>query len=118
MVKCRPPHAGIRNQKCLTLLRMSRSLVTVIAGVLLLSTAARAQLVSTLDPRAIQSAIERALRVAPHGFEALLVPSQTGVQVQSVDISRASSGAERITIDLSQKTLTYDPTGDVEAILD
>lgn len=45
-------------------------------------------------------------------------PAQSGVHVLDVDVRRISAGAQRVTIDLSQKTLTYDPPGDVEAILD
>ena len=98
---------------------MSRSFVTfVAAGVLFLAAGTRAQQPTTLDPAALWAAIERGLGVAPRGFEALLVPSQAGVRVLDVDVERISPSAQRITVDLSQKTLTYDPSGNVEAILD
>ena len=101
---------------------MSRSVVSLVAALLILSTSTRAQLSTAIDAVAdavaLRAAIERALDVAPHGFEALLVPSQTGVRVQRVDVSRTSATAQRVTVDLSQKALTHDPNGDVEAILD
>jgi N-acetylmuramoyl-L-alanine amidase len=97
---------------------MSRAFVTLVVAFLVLSTSATAQLGSLANAEAIRIAIDRALGVAPRGFEALLVPSQTGVRVQRVDVSRTSATAQRITIDLSQKALTYDPDGDVDAILD
>jgi N-acetylmuramoyl-L-alanine amidase len=100
-------------------LYMSRALVFVAGVVLLLSSVTRAQQApSNLDPAALSAAIERALTVAPPGFEALLVPSQAGVRVLDVDVERLSPSSQRITVDLSQKTLTYDPSGNVEAILD
>ena len=98
---------------------MSRSLALVAAAVLLLSSGTRAQqATAALDPTALSAAIERALTAAPPGFEALLVPSQAGVRVLDVDVERLSPSSQRITVDLSQKTLTYDPSGNVEAILD
>ncbi len=98
---------------------MSRSLaVLVAAAVLLLSAGPRAQQATSLDPAALSAAIERALAVAPRGLEALLVPSQVGVRVLDVDVERISTSSQRITIDLSQKTLTYDPSGNVEGLLD
>jgi hypothetical protein len=85
---------------------------------LLLSTTTGAQLAGELDGATLRQAIERGLAAAPRGFEALLVPSQTGVRVLDVNVQRTSSTGQRVTIDLSQKTLTYDPTGNVEAIVD
>ena len=72
----------------------------------------------TIDAAAVKAAIERGLTVAPRGFERLTTPVQSGVRVVDVDVERLSPSAQRITIDLSQKTLTYDPAGDVEPILD
>lgn len=46
------------------------------------------------------------------------MPSQAGVRVLDVDVERIAPSAQRITVDLSQKTLTYDPSGNVEALLD
>src|SRR3954470_8124214 len=96
---------------------MSRGWISLIA-VLFLSTPAGAQLTGELDSTALRQAIEHGLAAAPRGFEALLVPSQTGVRVLDVEVDRTSSTSQRVTVDLSQKTLTYDPTGNVEAIVD
>jgi N-acetylmuramoyl-L-alanine amidase len=71
-----------------------------------------------VDANAVKAAIERSLAIAPRGFEALQPPSQTGVRVLDVEVRRTSATAQRITIDLSQKTLTYEPGGNVEAIVD
>ena len=73
---------------------------------------------TTLDPATVAAAIERGLAAAPRGFEALLVPSQAGVRLLGVDVDRISASSQRITVDVSQKTLTYDPSGEVESILD
>jgi N-acetylmuramoyl-L-alanine amidase len=72
----------------------------------------------TLTPAALRSAIERALTSAPFGLEPLQPPVQTGVGVVGVDIDSRATGGTSITIDLGQKALTYDPSGDVEALLD
>lgn len=91
----------------------------VVATLLFFAPAPRAQApADRADVAAIGAAIERALAVAPRGFQALQSPSQAGVRLLGVDVQQTSSTARRITIDLSQKTLTYDPSGDVEALLD
>jgi N-acetylmuramoyl-L-alanine amidase len=66
----------------------------------------------------LKTAIERTLAVAPRGFERLTAPVQAGVRVLDVRVERLSASAQRVTIDLSQKTLTYDPSGNVELVLD
>lgn len=71
-----------------------------------------------LDASAVRAAIARALRAAPRGFEALAAPAQTGVRVVGADVEPTGPRRRRVTIDLSQKTLTYDPSGEVEALLD
>ena len=71
-----------------------------------------------LDANAVKAAIERSLAIAPRGFEALQPPFQTGVRVRDVEVQRTSATAQRVTIDLSQKALTYEPGGNVEAITD
>jgi N-acetylmuramoyl-L-alanine amidase len=76
------------------------------------------QPVSALDATAIRAATERALAVAPRGFQALQSPLQAGVRVLAVDVARVSASTHRVTIDLSQRALTYDPSGDVERITD
>jgi N-acetylmuramoyl-L-alanine amidase len=76
----------------------------------------------TLQPAAVRAAIEGALAVAPSGFGTLASPRQAGVRVVGVAVETVPAAPQRpkqrITIDLSQKALTYDPDGDVEAILD
>jgi N-acetylmuramoyl-L-alanine amidase len=96
--------------------RRARVFLALLAG--LAASTATAQQPALLDPTGVQAAIDRALRIAPRGFEALLAPAQTGVRVVDVDVERAGARRQRVTIDLSQKTLTYDPAGDVEALLD
>ena len=71
-----------------------------------------------IDASAVRGAIDRALQVAPLRFEPLLAPAQTGVRVLNVDVRAVSDTAEQVTIDLSQRALTYDPSGDVEALVD
>ena len=96
----------------------ARSVSTVLAIILLAASAGAQQPGPTIDAAAVRSAIERALRLAPRGFEALLAPAQTGVGVVALDVEWTGPRRQRVTIDLSQKTLTYDPSGDVEALLD
>ena len=73
---------------------------------------------AVLVAEALRTAIDRALTSAPLGFEVLQPPAQTGVRVIDVRVDTPRAGATTITIDLSQKTLTYDPDGDVDALLD
>ena len=100
---------------------MRHSLLVLVASasILLISSAPRAQApAGRIDVASIRAAVERALAVAPRGFEVLQSPAQAGVRVLDVEVQPTSATAEQITIDLSQKTLTYDPSGDVEALLD
>jgi N-acetylmuramoyl-L-alanine amidase len=71
-----------------------------------------------LDEAAMRTAIEQALASAPRGFQALQSPSQAGVRLLALNVQRTSPEGHRITIDLSQKALTYEPSGDVELITD
>jgi N-acetylmuramoyl-L-alanine amidase len=71
-----------------------------------------------LDQAALRAAVERALAVAPRGYQALQAPQQAGVRLQRLEIHRTAPSAQRITIDLSQRALTYDPSGSVEALTD
>lgn len=73
---------------------------------------------AALSTTAIRTAISRALTAAPYGFERLLAPAQTGVRLIDVRVDTPLPGSSVVTIDLSQRTLTYDPDGDVEALLD
>lgn len=95
----------------------------------LLAAAALASVVFTASPRGqqpaggpdeamLRAAIERALASVPRGFEALRSPAQAGVRLVDVDVEQRSATAHRITIDLSQRLLTYDPSGDVALVLD
>ena len=51
-------------------------------------------------------------RLAPRGYQRLQAPGQAGVRLIGVDVQRTSPSAQRITIDLSQRALAYDPTGE------
>lgn len=93
----------------------------IVVGTALLSvsrTPAAQQSTRDIDPNAVSVAVERALLGAPRDQQALLSPSQTGVRVLRVDVDRLSPDAQRITIDLNQRTLTYDAGGDMERLLD
>ena len=72
----------------------------------------------SIDAAAVKAAIAQGLSLAPRRFERLSAPAQAGVRVLDVDVDRLSPSAQRIKVDLSQKALTYDPTGEVELILD
>ena len=93
-------------------------LVAVPIALLLLTTSGRSQqLASPLDEGAIRAAVEQALGAAPRGLQRLQAPAQAGVSLLDVEVEQIAA-AHRITIDLSQKALTYDPSGDVETIAD
>jgi N-acetylmuramoyl-L-alanine amidase len=96
--------------------RRAAAALTVTAALAVVLDAQRAT--GTIDAAALTAAIERGLAVTPRGFERLTTPVQSGVRVLDVNVDRLSPSAQRITIDLSQKTLTYDPAGGVELILD
>ena len=87
--------------------------ITLAAGVVLAQEPA-----TTLDEAALRAAVGRALAVAPRGYQALQAPQQAGVRLLALDVQRTASSAQRITIDLSQRALTYDPSGSVEALTD
>ena len=77
-----------------------------------------AQQPAMLDASAIRAAVENALAVTPRGYQGLGSPQQAGVRVLRVDVESTVPSSHRITIDLSQRALSYDPRGDVEAVLD
>ena len=84
--------------------------IAVIAGLLSLDPITYAQLAPpTINAQTFRARIERALTIAPREYRQLLPPAQAGVQVRSVQIERTSAESQRVTIDLSQKALTYDP---------
>ena len=89
-----------------------------IAVLLLASSGRSQQLSSPLDEAAIRAAIEQALAGAPRGFQRLQSPAQAGVRLLDVDVEATAGASHRITIDLSQKALTYDPAGDPERLTD
>ena len=89
-----------------------------VAAFVLSSALAAQQPAATLDEGAIRAAVERALAVTPSRYRALGSPQQAGVRVLGVDVETTSPTSARITVDLSQRALTYDPRGDVEGVLD
>jgi N-acetylmuramoyl-L-alanine amidase len=99
----------------MSLARLTVALFTVLVG---LAVVTSAQQTSTLDPVELRQAIARGLRQAPRGFAPLTAPEQAGVRVLDVRVDRTSRSSQRVTIDLSQKVITYDPSGDTELILD
>jgi N-acetylmuramoyl-L-alanine amidase len=77
----------------------------------------RAQDTRQANVERLKAQIERALDTAPSNFERLLAPRQAGVRVLSVDV-RETSSTQTISIDLSQRALTYEPSGNIEPLLD
>src|SRR5688572_26096516 len=99
---------------------LKRIFASVVGALLLAGSAAVAQRgpTTSLDEGTIRAAIEQALGVAPRGFRALQSPEQAGVRLVDVQVERTADRSHRITIDLSQKALTYHPDGEVETITD
>src|SRR5688572_13576480 len=90
----------------------------VAASLVLFLTATSAQAPDArIDAGAVRAAIERALATAPRTLERLASPVQAGVRLVDIDVQQNGT-AQQIDIDLSQKALTYDPSGDVERLLD
>jgi len=77
-----------------------------------------AQAPRTATADAVRGQIERALAAAPRNYEVLLSPQQAGVRVLGVDVRATPPTAETIAINLSQRALTYDPSGNLEPLLD
>lgn len=98
--------------------RPFRWLAALGAVLAFLATTPRAQQPDTAIADAIRMQAERALSVAPRNYGRLLAPAQAGVRVLGVQVGVAASGAESITIDLSQRALTYDPSGNLEPLLE
>jgi N-acetylmuramoyl-L-alanine amidase len=88
------------------------------AAVALFVAVSHAQQPRTVTADAVRSQIERALADAPRNYERLLSPRQAGVRVVDVQVRAASPGAQTIAIDLSQRALTYEPSGNIEPLLD
>jgi N-acetylmuramoyl-L-alanine amidase len=77
-----------------------------------------AQQPRSLTADAVRSQIERALADAPRNYERLLSPQQAGVRVLDVQVRSTSQSSETIAVDLSQRALTYEPSGNIEPLLD
>ena len=69
------------------------------------------------DPDRLKLQVEQALDQPPRNYARLLAPRQTGVRVLSVDV-RDTPSTQIITVDLSQRALTYEPSGNIEPLLD
>jgi N-acetylmuramoyl-L-alanine amidase len=76
----------------------------------------QAQETGSGNSRRLEAQIERALDAAPRNDERLLAPRQAGVRVLSVEV-RETSSRQTISIDLSQRALTYEPSGNIEPLL-
>src|SRR5947207_8861813 len=91
----------------------------VLAAAVIVSVAVpRAQEPRAASADALKAAVEGALALAPRNYERLLSPRQAGVRVLDVDVRDTSSTSERITVDLSQRALTYEPSGNLEPLLE
>jgi N-acetylmuramoyl-L-alanine amidase len=90
----------------------------LVASVALLVSAPRAQEARPPDADALKARIESALATAPRNYERLLAPRQAGVRVLAVHVDATAPASERITIDVSQRALTYEPSGNIEPLLD
>ena len=88
-------------------------LVTLVVGVSIVG-----QEPSDLDAAALRAAMESALGMTPRANANIGSPRQAGVRVLGVDVERTSPSSHTVTIDLSQRALSYDPSGDVEGLLD
>lgn len=98
--------------------RPFRVLAALSAALALLVAMPRAQERGGVTAAQLRSAIDRALAEAPRNYERLLAPRQAGVRVNDVQVLQSSSAALRVSIDLGQRALTYDPSGNVEPLLD
>lgn len=95
------------------------SAFALLAGALSLSVSApHAQQPPGVSADALKGRIERALAAAPRNYERLLSPQQAGVRVLNVEVRAASPASDTIAIDLSQRALTYEPSGNIEPLLD
>lgn len=76
-----------------------------------------AQDTQPIDGDRLKLQVEQGLDMPPRNYERLLAPRQAGVRVLSVDV-RDSPSTQTITVDLSQRALTYEPSGNIEPLLD
>jgi N-acetylmuramoyl-L-alanine amidase len=96
---------------------LSAVLPIVLAVVAVFIAIPRAQETRSANTERLKAQIERALDAAPRNYERLLAPSQAGVRVLSVEVGETSS-TQTISIDLSQRALSYEPSGNIEPLLD
>ena len=98
--------------------RPFRPLLLLVGTFALFVAVSHAQQPGTLTADAVRSQIERALADAPRNYERLLSPQQAGVRVLGVEVRSTSQTSETLAIDLSQRALTYEPSGNIEPLLD
>jgi N-acetylmuramoyl-L-alanine amidase len=98
--------------------RLFRVLPLIASAIALFVSVPVAQEPRTIRAAAIRSQIERALAAAPRNYERLLSPEQAGVRVLDVEVRAASPASQTIAIDLSQRALTYEPSGNIEPLLE
>ena len=89
----------------------------LLAFLAVLVSSPHAQDTQRTDPDRLKLQVERALDTPPPNYERLLAPRQTGVRVLSVDVGDTPS-TQIITVDLTQRALTYEPSGNIEPLLD
>src|SRR5689334_12283587 len=77
----------------------------------------RAQDTQRIDPAILRTQVERALDAPPRNYERLLAPRQAGVRVLGVDV-RGTPSTGAIAVDVNQRALTYEPSGNLEPLLD
>jgi hypothetical protein len=91
--------------------------VIVLAFLAVFVSISRAQNGRPVDTERLKLQIERALDAAPRNYEHLLAPRQAGLRLLSVDV-RETPSTQTIAIDVSQRALTYEPSGNLEPLLD
>jgi N-acetylmuramoyl-L-alanine amidase len=96
---------------------LSGTLPIVLAVLAVFVSIPRAQDTRSANLERLEAQIERALDTAPGNYQRLLAPRQAGVRVLRVDV-RETSSTQTISIDLSQRALTYEPSGNIEPLLD
>src|SRR4029450_4421725 len=97
--------------------RLSSVLGIVLALLAVFVSIARGQNGRAVDTERLKGKIDRGLDRAPRKSERLLAPRQAGVRLLDVTV-RDTSSTQTIAIDLSQRALTYDPSGNLEPLLD
>jgi len=93
-------------------------LLPVVAVAVVFVSASGAQEPRAITADAVRQQIERALAIAPRNYERLLTPSQAGVRVLDVEVQASAPSSQTISIDLSQRALTYEPSGNIEPLLE